>query len=332
MEFTGRFTPIRRRRFDLLSAASSAPSLQISKAAKQQHNAQKYVPSLLESLPFELLVELFSFLTVSELARVARTCKKMNQVAREEPVWRALCHRYFSCENVMLHSDFSWKAYFQEESQFSWDKDNSTMEAVVCARNSPLLHIDGNKITKAINADVVNQNLYETATSCSSKLLVGGRHCLEFQILSHDDTFKFAVGALSTSESFNFTMSSYGDGETLHPPTSTLTQCFYWSDGQFSDILGSAALTGRFNFNTDVDHAYHEGDIIGMLLDVDNKTVKFFKNYIRVATYSFANTDTSNNNNQGEEEKSELSMNVGIYMFAEGDSVSVRHAPFSHYE
>jgi len=320
---------LRRRRFELLSAGAGPASLNTKSI---QEPKQQSIPSLLETLPLEIIAEALSFLRVQDLAHVARTCKKLKQIVNEEVVWRLLCQKYFDCSNVMEHSGMSWKAYFREASKFEWDEDNCTMNAIVTERERPLLSMDKSTVTKTLGYDA--DVLPETATVSSSKMFTSGCHCIEFITSSNnnnDDStnYKFAVGLIDCSEKFNYSMSNYGDGETLSSPTSTLNQCFYWSDGQFSDILGASALSGSFDFNTDVDPTFQVGDVIGMVVNMDARCVTFYKNYVKVARYSFAQKFGSNT--ACSEESADLCMNAALYLFAEGVSVTARHAPFYLY-
>jgi len=325
MDFAGRFTPLRRRRFDLLSV-STAPAKGVQAAPSYAQKPQlDQTPSQFEQLPLEVMAECLSFLTVRDIGNIARTSKKMKNITEKEIVWRMLCRKYFNCDNILEDEHFSWKAYFEQASRFEWDKDNSTMESENCK----------NRIVRT--DDPFYPQAVETATSCSSQLLTHGRYCIEFVVNNSDNNYKVAVGLIGIAEGFNFAMSSYGDGETMNTPTTTLNQCFYWSDGQFSDILGNSVLTGTFDFNTNADPTYQTGDVIGVVVDMDVKSATFYKNYTIVARYAFIqNGNNSNSNNSSSEnsneEENELVLNIAAYLPADGDSVTARFAPFHLYE
>jgi len=341
MDFTGRFTPQRRRRFELLSATAGPAGVDVKPTYEVQKQQKSFrVPSLLEQLPFEIIAETLSYLRVEDLAHVARTSNKLKQIVNSEDVWRLLCQKHFDCTQIMTKPcDMSWKTFFQQETNVEWDQDNLTVHSVGM-RDTPLLQVEKNCVTKVVDSDAFSNNhMFETATCCSTKILTSGTHCMEFVTRSNttntnNNNYKFAVGLMDASASFNFSMSNYGDGETLSPPSTTLTQCFYWSDGQFSDILGASTLTGAFNFNTNVDHTYTAGDIIGMVVNMDGRCVTFFKNYARIAQYTFSLPEANNNNNSNNNSDStetDLCMQIGAYLFEEGVSVTLRHAPFHLY-
>jgi len=329
MEFAPRYTPISRRRFELLSA--SAPGVVIRKEIAHSQKIQ-IPPSAIEMLPLDVLAECLSFLTARDIASFTRVNKDLHQKADSEVVWRLLCRQYFSnCDNVIQYDGFSWKAYFKEASEFEWDVDNSTMDSQVPTRSSSLLTIRKNKITKAICPRDLNNpfhfNVFETAASCSKQSMSSGIHCYEFVINQHDDNYNFAIGLIDCCEtSFNFTMASYSDGENISTPTTCHRQCFYWSNGQFSDILGLCTLTGALTVEPNIDTTFRAGNIIGMKLNMEARQVTFYKDNTKIAQYSFA----LNNNNNNEEDICNL--HIGIYMFAEGDEVQVRQAPLHLYE
>jgi len=333
MEFAPRYTPISRRRFDLLSA--TVPGGLITKEIAQQQKIQQCPPSPIEMLPLDVLAECLSFLTVRDMASVTRVNKNLRQKADSEVAWRLLCQKYFNCEDVMQFDGFSWKTYFKAASDFEWDVDNSTMDSQVPTRTTPLLAVNKNKITKSICPRDPNNpfhfNVFETAASCSKQSMISGVHCYEFVINQQDPNYNFAIGIIDCCEnSFNFTMASYSDGENANTPTSCTRQCFYWSNGQFSDVLGVCALTGALTLVPNVDATFQAGSTIGMKVDMDTKQVTFYKDQTKIANYSF---NSAGNNNNGSEQNDELcTMHIGIYMFAEGDAVEVRHGPLHLYE
>lgn len=184
-----------------------------------------------------------------------------------------------------------------------------------------------------------------TATSRSTQSMRTGLHCLEFKVHQHDSDYEFAVGLIDACDTFNFNMASYGDGENSENlPADVLKQCFYWSDGSFSDIMGSCDLSGTLTVDAGVDARLRSGDVVGMIVDMDASHVTFYKNYKRVCKYSFVpatasavtttTTVTTTQAQKSEEESEEqvTEMHAGIYMFAEGDAVTVRRAPFYLYE
>eukprot|EP01119_Soliformovum_irregulare_P001044 TRINITY_DN10789_c0_g1_i1.p1 TRINITY_DN10789_c0_g1~~TRINITY_DN10789_c0_g1_i1.p1 ORF type:complete len:464 (+),score=54.88 TRINITY_DN10789_c0_g1_i1:65-1456(+) len=108
---------------------------------------KKWVPKFyfpLLALPAEIVFVIVSFLTPSDLCRIARVCIKLKDLSRMS--WKPLCEREYEFTGMLNSQDINWQEYFYLRKQISSPKKNafvwSTPE-VYGDRPSPRMALSG---------------------------------------------------------------------------------------------------------------------------------------------------------------------------------------------
>jgi len=206
----------------------------------------------ISALPQEVLCVVFYLLDVDDLKNLCYVCKRFFRLLSNDLFWKPKFQSEYKLYRLDTNNFRTWREQYCYFNQVRWDENNSNYKKGISLSN--------NERTASVVGKLKPMNY---ACIRSLRKFVRGEYSVEFRIDRKVGIFGIGI----SDKLFDFKTHKYSDGYLFNTD-----HILYWTSGQFFEFYGMYAR------NPVKVAELKEGDVLGILINMDKKTVTFFKN------------------------------------------------------